>query len=426
MPRYLIIRLAVLGALSVTCIMIIQGIWLRRSYHLRDSEFHQTVTISLLKVANDIAEFNQSELPKHDLIQRQSSNYYAVNINDAIDANILEDYLIREFQRNALNTDFEYAVYDCVNRELVYGNYCKMTDLKETKSTQGELPTFSDLTYYFVVKFPSRTGFLLSGMRQNLLFSLAALLSLAFFIYAMWVIFQQRRLSELQKDFINNMTHEFKTPISSIKIASDFFKRNPLIAGDDKLHKYAEIISDQNDRLNEQVEKVLNLARLEKDNFKLNKENFEVHKVLREIVQAENLRIQESGKGKIWEEFTKDNIVIHADKLHFSNVIYNIIDNALKYCRNIPELHIRTQRSQKDIILDFIDNGIGIRPEDTEHLFKKFYRVSTGNVHDVKGFGLGLYYVKNICKAHGWDITVSSYPDTGSTFRLKIPALHER
>ena len=425
MPRLLILRLAILGALSVTCIMIMQGYWLRRSYNLKDSEFHQTVTIALQNVANEIARFNNSELPKHDLIQRQSSNYYAVNVNGAIDANVLEDYLIREFEIRALNTDFEYAVYDCFSKELVYGNYCKITDLKETKSVRGQLPKFDDLTYYFVVRFPSRTGFLLSGMWQNLLFSLAALLSLAFFIYAMWVILQQRKLSELQKDFINNMTHEFKTPISSIKIASDYLVRNDLVNTDQRLKKYSEIIADQNERLNNQVEKVLNLARLEKDSFKLKKEIFDINPVLDDIVHSENLRIQESGHGIIKSDLASGQIMISGDKLHFSNVVYNIIDNAIKYCKKIPELKIKAYLKDKKVILDFIDNGIGIKQEEIERLFQKFYRVSTGNLHDVKGFGLGLFYVRNICKAHGWEIQVYSDMGKGSTFRLKIPILNE-
>lgn len=418
MPNRLIRLVVIFGALSIFGIVLIQGYWLKRTFSLKDSEFNQSVTIALYEVAQKIAAFNQAELPKHNLIQRESSNIYAVNINDNINANILEDYLIRAFEERAIDADFEYAVYDCYTKELVYGSYCKMNKLNESKAATGEMPQFQDLTYYFVVKFPSRTGFLLSNMWQNLLFSIITFLALAFFIYAMWVILQQKKLSDLQKDFINNMTHEFKTPISSIKIASEYLKKEPFIRDNEKLKKYTDIIADQNERLNNQVENVLSLARLESDNFKLKLENFDAISAIRDIINAENIKL---GEGSVSLQNQYESILITADKLHFSNVIHNILDNAEKYCQRIPNIIVKTSINNKNLLLEIIDNGIGIKKEELEKLFKKFYRVSTGNVHDVKGFGLGLFYVDNICKAHGWNIKVDSEHDKGSKFSIQIP-----
>ena len=423
MPNGLIRRLVIFGALSIMGIVLIQGYWLQRTFSLKDSEFNQTVTIALYEVAQKIASFNEAELPKSNLIQRQSSNIYAVNINDNIDANILEDYLIRSFEEKAISTDFEYAVYDCLTKDLIYGSYCKMSNLDESKASSGEMPHFEDLTYYFVVKFPSRTGFLLSNMWQNILFSLITFSALAFFIYAMWIILQQKKLSELQKDFINNMTHEFKTPIASIKIASDFLMKESTIIQNPKFKKYTEIISEQNERLNNQVENVLSLARLESDNFKLKIENFDVVSVLDDIVTSENIRVIE---GNLKYENYNDNVMISADKLHFTNVVYNIIDNALKYCTRVPDIIVRSKIEGQKLLLEFVDNGIGIQKEDIDKLFTKFYRVSTGNLHDVKGFGLGLFYVANICKAHGWTMKVDSEYTKGSKFSITIPLNHGR
>ena len=421
MSNKLIRRLAILGALSITGIVVIQGLWLKRAYTLEDSEFHQTATIVLYDVATKLAAFNNSELPKQNLIQRQSSNIYAVNVNDAIDANILEDYLIRGFEEKGLYTDFEYAVYDCFSKELVYGNYCKLTDLEQTKATTEVLPTFDDLIYYFVVRFPSRVGFLLSSMWQNIVLGIATVLALTFFIYAMWVILQQKKLSELQKDFINNMTHEFKTPISSIKIAADVISKSDPIKSDKRLSKYAEVLIDQNNRLNSQVEKVLSLAQLEEDRFKLNPVSVDVNELVSQIADAENMRIQESGRGEIICDISQSPILIQADKLHLSNVIYNLLDNAIKYCKDKPIVKVITRVVDSKAEISFIDNGIGIASENIEKLFLKFFRVPTGDVHNVKGFGLGLYYTKNICDAHGWDIRVNSELDKGSTFTIKIP-----
>jgi len=304
---------------------------------------------------------------------------------------------------------------------MVYGNYCKLGALEDTKSNPDALPTFDNLIYYFVVGFPSKKTYLLSSIWQQLLYSAITLLALVFLIYALWVILQQKKLSELQKDFINNMTHEFKTPISSINIAAQVLQKDDALRDNSRLQKYSQIIIDQNKRLNEQVEKVLNLARLEKDNFKLNLQSFDMAEVLQSIVFAEDLKMKEKGAGKVVLESSSSLHMITGDKLHFTNVIYNIIDNAVKYCTLIPEVFVKTYREGKNIAIEIKDNGIGINSEHFDHLFKKFYRIPTGDVHDVKGFGLGLYYVQNICHAHGWDIDVTSDIGKGSTFKITIP-----
>ena len=421
MPNHLIRRLAILGAISIIGIVLIQGFTLYRNYDLENRQFDQTVRVALYQVAERLAISNKSQLPKKDLVQRKSANYYAVNINDIINANILEEYLIQEFEERGVNTDFEYAVYDCQSSEMVYGNYCKLGALEDTKSSPDALPTFDNLIYYFVVGFPSKKNYLLSSIWQQLLYSAITLLALVFLIYALWVILQQKKLSELQKDFINNMTHEFKTPISSINIAAQVLQKDDALKEDIRLQKYSQIIIDQNNRLNEQVEKVLNLARLEKDNFKLNLQSFDVAEVLQSIVQSEDLKMKEKGAGEIKFDGQVFPHMITGDKLHFTNVIYNIIDNAIKYCTLIPEVIVKSYKEGRNIAIEIKDNGIGIKQEHFDQLFKKFYRVPKGDVHDVKGFGLGLFYVQNICQAHGWTIDVTSDVGYGSVFKITIP-----
>ena len=421
MPNHLIRRLAFLGAISIIGIVLIQAFTLTRSYSIQDEAFDQTVRVSLYQVAESLSRLNNSLLPKKDLVQRKSANYYAVNINDVIDANILEDYLIREFESRGVNTDFEYAVYDCQSQEMVYGNYCKLNELEDANHKKDVLPKFDNLIYYFVVGFPSRKSYLIGSIWQQLVYSLITLLALVFFIYSMWVILQQKKLSELQKDFINNMTHEFKTPITSIKIAADVIKNDPLLKNNDRLLKYSSIIKEQNDRLNEQVEKVLNLARLEEDSFKLKLQQFNAIDTLRNIISSENFKLQQNNNGNIVLKTESKEHLIKADKLHFSNVIYNILDNAIKYSSKNPKIVVETFLKGKELIISISDNGIGIKKEHLENLFKKFYRIPTGNIHNVKGFGLGLYYVHNICKTHGWEINVDSRPGQGSNFIISIP-----
>jgi len=238
-----------------------------------------------------------------------------------------------------------------------------------------------------------------------------------FFLYSIWVIVKQKRLSELQRDFINNMTHEFKTPISSIKIAADVLAKDPMVQDNIRLSNYSNIIIDQNQRLNDQVEKVLNVARLEKDNLELKKEEFDLTVELRNIIENEKIKLKD---GQLTYDLVDDPELINADKLHFTNVISNILDNAVKYSKKKPEVHISMTKKGNKVCITITDQGIGIPKEQIKEVFDKFYRVSTGDVHDVKGFGLGLFYVKNISQAHGWISKIESELGKGTTFSLDI------
>jgi len=414
-------NLLILGTIAIAGIIFIQSYWVFNTWKEKASQFDMTVNISLRQVADKIAKDNKSKLPRQDVIQRKSSNYYAVNINDIINPMVLENYLIEEFETKSLNTDFEYAVYDCTSQKLAYGNYCKISDDNQEYSRSTTLPQIDDLTYYFVVKFPSKASFLLADMWTSIIFSIIALLAVAFFAYSTWVILKQRRLSEMQRDFINNMTHEFKTPIASIRIASEMLANQAGIVSDKRTSKYVDIIKDQNARLNEQVEKVLNIAKFEGEDYQINKEKLDLDELLKDIAASENIRLSQ-GKGGVVNT-NVDEAVTHilADKVHFTNCIYSLVDNAIKYCKKVPSIFIKSYKKGEIIYLEINDNGIGIKEDQVQNIFNKFYRIPTGNVHDVKGFGLGLFYVKNICIAHSWKIKVDSTPDVGTQITLQIP-----
>jgi len=401
---------------------VFQGFWLYQSYDLKEEDFHHKVSRVLQQVADNIASYNETELPKSKLIQRRSSNYYSVNVNSAIDANILEDYLVRAFTDEAMTIEFEYAVYDCANDEYLYSNYCNLSEQKDNEDVSTSHPKFDDLIYYFVVKFPSRSAHIIKDLKTPILFSLLTMVSILSFMYAIWVILRQKQATDLQKDFINNMTHEFKTPISSIKLASDYLLKNKTIQEDNRLNKYADIISQQNSRLNNQVEKVLNLVRSEKDHFKLNNEKINLQDFILKIIEQERIKFENNG-GDIEAKVSTDTIYVTADKLHFTNVLTNILDNALKYCKTNPHVIVSVKEIKDFALLAIKDNGIGMAKEDVKKVFDKFFRISTGDVHDVKGFGLGLFYVKNICDAQGWTIDINSEIKKGTTFLIKIPII---
>jgi two-component system phosphate regulon sensor histidine kinase PhoR len=248
------------------------------------------------------------------------------------------------------------------------------------------------------------------------------LIVVLFFGYTLSVIIRQRQLSEVQKNFINNLTHELKTPISSIAISAGVINNPDILNNPKRLFEYARIIQEQNLRLSKNVEKVLNLASLEKNRIHLNLEELALNEIIKDII--EQFKQTDSGqKASIQNNSDKFSATILADKFHFSNLILNILENGVKYCEKKPELKIEVSALKKEFQLRFIDNGIGIAKDQQKKIFTKFYRIPTGNVHNVKGFGLGLDYVKKIVKAHNWKINVVENPKGGSIFILTIPTL---
>lgn len=410
----------ILGAIAIIGIIGMQSYWVLNTWNVNEEEFHDKVTLALHNVAKSLAKLQETDLPPRNIVKQRTSNYYVVNIESEIDANSLEYYLQTEFEALALNEDFEYAVFDCTTDEMVYGNYCSYTNEEQEKKKSENLPKYDEFTYYFGVKFPNRWGHLFSKIQLSIFFSIILLFTIAFFAYSMFVILRQKRLSEMQKDFINNMTHEFKTPISTIKISADVFINHPQIKEDRRLFQYANIIKEQNNRLNTQVEKVLQLARIERGNFKLKKEKLNLQELLNTIIESARVRVEKLG-GELFTNFHPQDHIIKADPLHLSNILHNLLDNAIKYCKEIPNIIVSTNVIDQQIHLTILDEGIGIEKNYHDKVFDKFYRVPTGNVHNVKGFGLGLFYVKNICLAHGWKIRLKSEEGKGTNIKIIIP-----
>lgn len=413
-----------LGAITVLSIIAMQSYWLIQRWSHESQSFDQTTSIALLNVAKKMALFNKSTLPTEEVIKKITPNYYIVNFNDVIDANILEHYLYQEFSALANYTDdytdFEYAIYDCSSDDMVYGNHCSLVGSNTPVKADVSLPKYDDFQYYFGVKFPSRETALRTNSGLAWILALMAFVTVVFFSYAIWVIFNQRRYSEMQRDFINNMTHEFKTPLASIQLSSDFLSKQPAIQHDERLRRYIELIRSQYQRLNTQVEKLLNIARLESSEFKLKSELIDIHQLIDEVV---DLKAAEAGiRGRVFNRlYNARHHLVTGDRTHLGSVISNLIDNAVKYSPVEMPIDVMTSDSEGQLKVTILDHGIGISPAHQKHLFKKFYRVPSGNVHDIKGFGLGLHYVKKILQMHRGDITVESELGKGSRFSINLP-----
>lgn len=409
----------VLAALSIVGITVTQIYWVRRAFDLRENQFHRDVNTALRNVATQIFDINRTPSPTNNPVTQLSTNYFAVMINGPIDAGLLEFLLVTEFEKRNIKHDFEYGIYDCSDRCMLYGDYISLSDKKPMVKT-AELPKWQEESYYFGVNFPRVEANLLSQMGIWGFSSAVMLIVIFFFVYTLFVILKQRRLSEIQKDFINNMTHEFKTPISTIAISTEVLKDPAIRETPERLLSYATIIENENNRLKQHVERVLQMARLDKDTITLKKEFVDIHDLIRESMKNCSLALADHS-GEIAPKFNAANGMVYADRLHLVNVFSNLIDNAIKYTKQAPRIHIRTSNNAGVVVVEVKDNGIGISQEHLRKVFHRFFRVPTGNVHDVKGFGLGLNYAKVIVDAHKGKIAVESELGQGTTFTITIP-----
>jgi two-component system phosphate regulon sensor histidine kinase PhoR len=412
--------IVVLATLCIVGITITQVYWVKRAFDLKEAEFERQVNTALMNVSQQIFSLNNTPPPSVNPVKQLSTNYFVVMVNSEIDANLLEFLLRTEFEKRNVKADFEYGIYDCTHEKMVYGNYVSVHDAKSKAEPIKNLPNWANQGYYFGVQFPNREAQILNQMGIWSFSSVVLLLVIVFFAYTLFVILKQKRLSEIQKDFINNMTHEFKTPIATIAVSAEVLKNPDILQHPERLLNYSTIIENENKRLKKHVERVLQMARLDKEDIGLKKESVSLHEVIEEVVAGMRVTLQEK-QGKVDLQLEASQPLITADRHHLMNVIYNLLDNSIKYCKESPFIVIRTRQNGKGITLEIQDNGIGVGQEHQKRIFQKFFRVPTGNVHDVKGFGLGLNYVKQIVEAHRGRITLESVLGNGSTFKVYIP-----
>ena len=424
MSRLTLRIVVVLAGLSIAGITFTQIYWVRKAFDLRENQFYRDVNTSLRNVASQIFEINQTPSSANNPVTQVSTNYFVVSVNSPLNATLLEFLLTTEFEKRNITAEFEYGVYDCIDRCMVGGNTVTPGN-NRLVSTGEELPVWKNGTYdgyYFGVHFPAIETDIISQMGIWGFSSIVNLLVIFFFVYTLFVILKQRRLSEVQRDFINNMTHEFKTPIATIAISADVLKDPNVSNHPERLLNYATIIQNENNRLRQHVERVLQMARLDKEDVALKRETVSIHEIIEDSVGNTSLALN-AVSGKVELHLSAGNHQVSGDRLHLTNVFFNLIDNAIKYSKSHPAIHISTRNANGHIVIDVEDNGIGISADHQRKVFHKFYRVPTGNVHDVKGFGIGLNYVKLIVTAHKGKISLVSEPGKGSIFTLSIPVI---
>lgn len=414
--RQTIRTVIIFGVIAICGIIGIQLYWMKKAFDLYEQQFRQGVMISLRNVAHKISQSHNMAIIDNP-VEQLSSDYYVVNLRLPLEPSVLEPLLIEEFKRKNLNSDFEYGIYNCDTDKIIYGGFVNSSFETPDIPKTSELPKTDKFLNYFGVKFLDKSSYLTSKLDIWIVSSVITLFFTVFFGYAMSVILRQKRLSEVQRDFINNMTHEFQTPISTIKIATDVLGTDKIMNQPERLKKYVDIIRSENNRLKNQVEAVLSTAKIGKGNIQIDKQLQDLHALIWEVTESVRVEMGEN----FHMHLGADKVSVKADRLHLMNMIRNLLDNARKYSGDTPQIILRTLNDERFIYVAVEDKGIGIPKEHLHRIFDKFYRVPTGNLHNVKGFGLGLNYVKEMVKLHKWEIDVNSEVGVGTTFVIKIP-----
>lgn len=384
---------------------------------LENDNFKSEVTLALTKVRDKLISINKENSNIYlDPVKQIQDNYYVVSFYDTIPKKLLETLIEEEFKSFYIEKSYKIGVYDCFTDSIIFDKFT---------NENNKIPLKWDHDgYYFGVFFTKFTQTELiktSSLPYMLLLASLVIIMAGFFtFYLANGILKQKKISRITYDFINNMTHELKTPISTISLSTDVLLKSQENNQDDRLIRYLSIIKTENKRLENQVERVLRIAKLDKDKIDLNFETINIHDVINTCIETFNVPVQDRN-GKIEKELTAKRSFIEGDIIHVTNIIYNLFDNANKYSKEKPHIRVKTFNTGNSIHITISDNGIGVNKEDSREIFNKFYRVSTGDVHNVKGFGLGLYYVKQMMMKHSGNITIESIYGKGSDFTLTFP-----
>jgi two-component system phosphate regulon sensor histidine kinase PhoR len=392
-------------------------------------------SVGLIKIDSFITHLDTVSIVAPDISKRleakagrlkRTASQVATEISawdvQSIDTALVRNVLTEELANKNIPINFEYAVLQ--DSSFLYDS-AKMSDSLKLLKTEYRVQLYPhdiiQKNLKLAVFFPGRESFIYRSLNWLLLASfLFSLIILVTFGLSIFYILRQKKISEMKSDFINNMTHEFKTPIATISVASDSILNEKVIQNPEKIKYFTGMIKKENIRMNRQVEDILTIARLDKKEFEFTWEAIDIHELIQDAIQGIMLQI-EKREGKIETRLNAKNPVVTTDKIHCTNIIYNLLDNANKYSSNAPDIKITTESKTKGVLISVEDKGIGMSKTVQSKIFERFYRQPSGNIHNVKGFGLGLSYVKAVVEANHGTISVQSEPGKGSRFDLFIP-----
>lgn len=413
--------IVLLITLSVLGIIVIQMSWIRNAIDLRKQQHEQDINTAITRIREELyqryfakeGEYPADENSKIYMLGGFSTNFFTKEeIDQVIDQSI---------RRSGIKEKYEYEILDIFQNPVFMSPAFRvdyMSSANKALLTTTENSRYRETLYLYFYESNNyvlrKMGWIIGG---SFLFTI---IIISAFTLTVRTMFRQKKLSEIKSDFINNMTHELKTPLATISLAIDALTNEKVIHNEEKIRYYSGMIKEENKRMNKQVEKILQSARLERQDVKLNLQELNAHEIIRKVADNLSLQIQEKN-GTLSLNLHASRQFLHADEVHFSNIIFNLLDNAIKYSKDAPRIEVETLIHGGMLAIRVKDNGIGMNKETQARVFEKFYRAHTGNLHNVKGFGLGLSYVKGMVEAHGGKIKVDSTPGKGTTFTASFP-----
>jgi two-component system phosphate regulon sensor histidine kinase PhoR len=396
------------SSVSLAGLIINQTLWVRNALSLAEKQHAHRVDLALGEV---IEELNNS-------VHFDSAR----NIFEAVDTIFLTSLIEKYVDYHELDPVYEFAIIKTASDSIYFASNLRAFKQWDKKYHKACLNCLYKKDYYHLgIFFPQIRKTELLQMSVWLIFSSIFLITIILsFYFTIMTIIRQKKISQIRDDFINNITHEFKTPIATISLASEVLINSAKEQPESRMAKYSKIIYDENQRMRTQVDRVMQMALMDQGAYNLEKSKIDMNIFIKNIV--ENLCLEHCEKDvKVSFHLTAENPMVFVDYIHFGNIINNLLNNAIKYSSENPEINIGSRNDNNSYFFSVEDKGIGIKKEDLSHIFEKFYRVSTGNVHNVKGFGIGLYYVKTMIDAHNGIINVWSEPGKGTRFEVELP-----
>ncbi|HEX5026091.1 MAG TPA: HAMP domain-containing sensor histidine kinase [Agriterribacter sp.] len=407
------------GAVIIGLIIAIQLYWLNHIYQLEQKQFDTNTVKSIRGLFEDM---NLSDRPASHLQQlistRPAPNTFVIRVDNLPNRDTLTFYLTHELMDFDILTECKVALYDKTKHVYIFQQTIPSPDSGPSGKTDT-ITLYPADYHYILLHFPDRSRYILSQMNLWIISSIVVVLLLLGLAISMFYFYKQKFLVEIQKDFVNNFTHEFKTPLAVMRIASDVLSQPSIAQQPERMEKYTNIISHETEHLQNQVERLLKMAVSDQKDLRVEMETFPVKDLIDQAVSKLQPLMEASG-AKVEIKIKDDEISIRADKTHLELAIVNLIENGIKYSLS-PVIVIEAGRIATESYIAIKDNGVGIDKKYYKNIFKKFYRVPTGDVHNVKGFGLGLNFVKKIIDAHNGKIVVNSVPGIGTEFKIILP-----
>lgn len=411
--------IVILITLSVLGIIFIQVSWIKNAIDLRRQQHEQEIAHAVERIREEFYQryfAYRQEYPTDE----NSKNFMLLNFSVNVLREEVDEVVEQSIRRSGIQIEYRYLILDIFQNPIASSGNFNMEHLQKAIKSQltPESSMYKETIYLY---FEENNNYIIRQMSGIIGASIVfTIIIISAFSLTVRTLFTQRKLSEIKSDFINNMTHELKTPLATISLAIDALTNEKVIHDSEKVRYYSKMIKEENRRMNKQVEKILQAARIERQDIKLNLQELNAHDLIRKVASNLSLQIQEKN-GSLTLKLGAQRHMITADEVHFSNIIFNLLDNAIKYSREEPKIEIDTLIQGTMLCIRVKDNGIGMNKETLARVFEKFYRAHTGNIHDVKGFGLGLSYVKAIAEAHGGRVKVESTLGKGSIFTVSLP-----